>query len=85
MGAFVLVSGPEPYLQRPASAVYGEVILTGWKAAVDRARPDQVAPFRIDDRGIDDDPRPVASALTIQRGHQQRQCLLPDATLDPLV
>src|SRR5437667_12853073 len=43
--ALVLVAGPEPHLQRPAGGVDGEVVLAGRKAAVDRARPDQVAPF----------------------------------------
>jgi hypothetical protein len=43
--AFVFVAGADPDLQRPALGVYDEVILAGRKASVDRARPDQVAPF----------------------------------------
>jgi hypothetical protein len=45
MRAFVFVARAEPDLQRQALGVYGEVILAGRKASVDRARPDQVAPF----------------------------------------
>ena len=45
MRAFVFVAGADPDVQRPALGVYDEVILAGRKASVDRARPDQVAPF----------------------------------------
>ena len=45
VGALVFVAGAEPDLQRPTVGVYGKVVLAGRKAAVDRARPDQIAPF----------------------------------------
>lgn len=45
MCALVFVAGADAYLERPAVGVYDKVILTGRKAAVDRAWPDQIAPF----------------------------------------
>lgn len=43
--ALVLVPGAEPDLERPAVRLDCEVVFAGWEAAVDRAGPDQVAPF----------------------------------------